>query len=62
MVILKILTINISRINKALTFFPVGEEDILKSLQSLSVSKATGLDGLSAIGFSRLDQIKYLLQ
>ena len=29
-------------------FSPVGEEDILKSLLSLNVSKATGLDGLSA--------------
>ena len=29
-------------------FSPVREEDILKSLLSLNVSKATGLDGLSA--------------
>ena len=29
-------------------FSLVGEEDILKSLLSLNVSKATGLDGLSA--------------
>ena len=29
-------------------FSPVGEEDILKSLLSLNVSKAAGLDGLSA--------------
>ena len=29
-------------------FSPVGGEDILKSLLSLNVSKATGLDGLSA--------------
>ena len=28
-------------------FSPVGEEDILKSLHSLNVSKATGRDGLS---------------
>ena len=33
-------------------FSPVGEEDILKSLLGLNVSKATGLDGLSA-GFSK---------
>ena len=29
-------------------FSPVGDEDILKSLPSLNVSEATGLDGLSA--------------
>ena len=38
-------------------FSPVGEEDILKSLLSLNVSKATG-----QLGFSRMGQIKYLVQ
>ena len=41
---LEILSINIIRI-KVLN---IGEEDILKSIHSLNVSKASGLDGLSA--------------